>query len=152
MAALRLKLIVPIAISAVVGITLWLVIDPPGQIRRVIDRQLENRARNFLTAVGSYYKELYEYPWDTLGQPDPVGAVVQEKWLRQLSESGFVDGNFVRYSRWEKVYITQQGEMLYACFSPLSTAFKGIAEVQGWKRDGSLGCQKDCFECLVSGK
>jgi hypothetical protein len=142
----RLWIIFTVSIAVVMVISLFL-INPLEQIRRFQDRRLERGAGEFLEAADYYYKDFFEYPWDVLGQADPIGDAVQSAWLQEFIDKEVVASGFAKRSCWDGVFVTYQEGILYACFAPLSEEFKEVAILQGRERDGSLGCTQDCFIC-----
>lgn len=147
----RLWIVSAVAAIAVLAASLIL-INPLEQIRQVQDRRLERGAGEFLESAEYYYKSFFEYPWDTLGQPDPTGEVVQSSWLKEFIDKEVVASGFVKRSYWDNILVTYREGILYACFSPSSQEFKEVASLQGRGKDGSLGCTQRCFICLLQSK
>lgn len=145
----RLTIIITTTVLVLLGAATWLFADPVEYFLRSRDRRVESSAEGFLAAAESYYKTLFSYPWDSsLSSTSPSEAEVQTAWLQKLVDAEVVNAGFAGRSYWSQIFISRREGVLYACFSPLSKSYKGTANVQGLKRDGSTGCTENCFSCV----
>lgn len=134
-------ILITVAVSLVTIVSL--VINPMEQFHQIQDRQMETGAEEFLEAVEHYYKVFFEYPWETLGQSDPDGTVVQHAWIEELFAKGGTNSEFADYSFWNQIYLTQEVTIVYACFDPISEKFQQQAD-----EESAFGCLSNCWRCL----
>jgi hypothetical protein len=145
----QLTIIITVAVLILIGVAVWVFADPVEYFLRSRDRRVESLAEDFLAAAESYYKNIFSYPWDSsLSSTSPSEAEVQTAWLQKLVDAEVVNVGFAERSYWSQIFVSRREGVLYACFSPLSKAYKGTANVQGLKRDGSTGCTENCFSCV----
>lgn len=143
-----IELLIVITIVGVLAVAVLSAINPIEQIRRAQDQGMESDAAELLKATERYYTAFFEYPWDTLGEPDPNQTLVRSSWLTELVNKGEVKPQFVDRDSWGKIYTTLAGTVVRLCFDPASSSFQKQADAAGKNRDGSSGCTSGCFVCV----
>lgn len=137
-----------ITIIGVLAVAVLSAINPVERIRRAQDSGLESDAAELLNGVKRYYTAFFEFPWDTLGEPDPNQTLVQGSWITELINKGKVKPQFADRDSWGSVYMTLSGTVVRLCFDPASSSFQKQADAAGKNRDGSSGCTSGCYVCV----
>lgn len=119
-----------VAAGVVLVSLVGLAVNPLEQLYRFQDRQVEEKVRSFLEAAEGYYKLVFEYPWEALGEDAPSG-VVKSSWLEELSFKKIISAEFVKRFPSNQIYVTQTETAVYACFVPSSFQFRRQADEKG---------------------
>lgn len=98
----------------------------------------------FLAAIEDYYKVVFEYPWDVLGEPSPRETVIKSAWIQELITRKIVNPEFGNHPSWSQIYLTRSDATVYTCLDPTSKQFQTQADLQGKDRGAARGCLSDC--------
>lgn len=142
-----IELLIVITIIGVLVVGILAAINPVEQVRRAQDQGTESDASEFLKAADRYYTAFFKYPWTGVDDPT-TPTLVKSTWLTELYNKGEIKDVFRTRASWSKVYITQTGTNVYACFKPTSSTFQKQADANGRFQDGSTGCTSNCWDCL----
>lgn len=143
-----IELLIVITIIGVLVVGILAAINPVEQVRRAQDQGIESDASEFLKACDRYYTAFFEYPWKASIPTSPILVSSRPAWLTELKDKGEIKDVFVSRPSWSKIYITQTGTNVYACFDPASTTFQKQADANGRFRAGTTGCTSNCYDCL----
>lgn len=129
------SLVVVLVSIAILGVSIYLAVNPQEQQRQKRDEMLYEDVKSFTEGVQNYYKEKKDYPWVTDSIPNETSLLKLDSVLTKLKEVTDFRGFASKDYEVAKIFVTfdQTTNEIKACFLPESKTYLFHANDEGRK-------------------